>query len=94
MILLLKTIYWEYLTELDLADNIDDKQISISNTYDIKCNELRQELKQHEQQLQKVKYKEAELKEKEKQVANYFNSSFIIVFFFDKWTTNKYSKTT
>ncbi len=61
------------LTELGLTDNIDGKQISISDTLDMKRNELRQELEKREQQLketfiQKVKDKETELKEAEKQV--------------------------
>ena len=63
------------LAELGLADNIDGKQMSISETLELKRNELRQELEQREQQLkeafiQKVKDKEAELKETEKQVNN------------------------
>ncbi len=61
------------LSELGLTDNIDGKQISISDTLDMKRNELRQELEKREQQLketfiQKVKDKETELKEAEKQV--------------------------
>lgn len=61
------------LSELGLADNIDGKQMSISDTLEMKRNELRQELEQREQQLkeafiQKVKDKETELKETEKQV--------------------------
>ena len=61
------------LTELGLADNIDGKQMSISDTLDMKRTELRQELEQREQQLkeafiQKVKDKESDLKETEKQV--------------------------
>ncbi len=67
------------LTELGLADNIDGKQMSISDTLDLKRNELRHELEQREQQLkeafiQKVKDKEAELKETEKQVGNSLNN--------------------
>jgi septin 6/8/11 len=54
-------------------DNIDGKQMSISDTLNMKRNELRQELEKREQQLkekfiQKVKDKETELKEAEKQV--------------------------
>jgi septin 6/8/11 len=61
------------LTELGLADNVDGKQMSISDTLDMKRNELRHELEQREHQLkeafiQKVKDKESELKETEKQV--------------------------
>jgi septin 6/8/11 len=61
------------LTDLGLMDNIDGKQISISDTLNMKRNELRQELEKREQQLkekfiQKVKDKETELKEAEKQV--------------------------
>ncbi len=61
------------LTELGLADNVDGKQMSISDTLDMKRNELRHELEHREQQLketfiQKVKDKESELKETEKQV--------------------------
>jgi len=61
------------LTDLGLMDNIDGKQISISDTLNMKRNELRQELEKREQQLkekfiQKVKDKETELKETEKQV--------------------------
>jgi septin 6/8/11 len=61
------------LTELGLSDNIDGKQMSISDTLDMKHNELRQELEQREQQLkeifiQKVKHKEIDLKETEKQI--------------------------
>ena len=61
------------LTELGLTDSIDGKQLSISDTLEMKRNELRQELERREQKLkeafiQKVKDKEAELKETEKQV--------------------------
>lgn len=61
------------LTELGMADNVDGKQMSISDTLDLKRTELRQELEQREQQLkeafiQKVKDKESELKDTEKQV--------------------------
>ena len=61
------------LTDLGLTDNIDGKQISISDTLAMKRNELRDELEKREQQLketfiQKVKEKETELKDAEKQV--------------------------
>lgn len=61
------------LAELGLSDSIDGKQLSISDTLDMKRNELRQELEKREQQLkdsfiQKVKDKEMELKDTEKQV--------------------------
>ncbi|CAF1089040.1 unnamed protein product [Rotaria sp. Silwood1] len=61
------------LTELGLNDNIDGKPLSISDTLDMKRNELRQELEKREQQLkeafiQKVKDKEIDLKEAEKQI--------------------------
>ncbi len=71
------------LTDLGLTDNIDGKQISISDTLDMKRHELREELEKREQQLketfiQKVKDKETELKEVEKQVKtkqNHFHSN-------------------
>jgi septin 6/8/11 len=74
------------LTELGLADNIDGKQMSISDTIDMKRNVLRQELEQREQQLkeafiQKVKDKEGELKETEKQVRYSFSASLYFQFF-------------
>lgn len=61
------------LTELGLMDNIDGKQISISDTLELKRNELRNEMEKREQELkdlfvEKVKDKELELKEAEKQV--------------------------
>lgn len=61
------------LTDLGLTDSIDGKQISISDTLAMKRNELREELEKREQQLkesfiQKVKEKETELKDAEKQV--------------------------
>ncbi len=74
------------LTELGLADNVDGKQMSISDTIDMKRNVLRQELEQREQQLkeafiQKVKDKEGELKETEKQVRYSFSASLYFQFF-------------
>ena len=65
------------LTELGLNDNVDGKQLSISDTIEVKRNELRQELEKREQQLkeafvQKVKDKEIELKETEKQVSEIY----------------------
>ncbi|CAF0952376.1 unnamed protein product [Adineta steineri] len=61
------------LTELGLTDSVDGKQVSISDTIYMKRNELRQDLDKREQQLketfmQKVKDKEVELKEIEKQI--------------------------
>lgn len=61
------------LTELGLTDNVDGKQVSISDTLEMKRNELRKELEKREQQLkekfiEKVKEKELDLKESEKQV--------------------------
>jgi septin family protein len=42
------------LAELGLADNIDGEQMSISDTLDMKRNELGQELEQREQQLKEA----------------------------------------
>jgi len=75
------------LTELGLTDNIDGKQISISDTLEMKRNELRQELEKREQQLketfiQKVKDKETELKESEKQVKDKQNILFFFLLIF------------
>ena len=69
------------LTDLGLTDNIDGKQISISDTLTMKRNELREELEKREQQLkesfiQKVKGKEIELKDAEKQVRDRWNILF------------------
>jgi len=74
------------LTDLGLTDNIDGKQISISDTLDMKRNELRQELEKREQQLKetfihKVKEKETELKETEKQVRIRNSNIFFIEYF-------------
>ncbi|CAM4794954.1 unnamed protein product [Rotaria magnacalcarata] len=61
------------LAELGLTDSIDGKQFSISDTLEMKHNDLRKELEKREQQLkeafiQKVKDKEVELKDSEKQI--------------------------
>ena len=83
------------LTELGLTDSIDGKQISISDTLDMKRNELRQELEKREQQLketfiQKVKDKEIELKETEKQVKPFvfFDYFKFLVFQINEQLTN------
>ncbi len=73
------------LTDLGLTDNIDGKQISISETLNMKRNELREELEKREQQLkelfiQKVKDKEIELKEAEKHVKEKRKLSFFFLF--------------
>ena len=62
------------LTELGLQDTVDGKQMSISDALEMKRTELRKDMERREQQvrdafIQRVKGKETELKETEKQVS-------------------------
>ncbi len=72
------------LTDLGLTDNIDGKQISISETLNMKRNELREELEKREQQLkelfiQKVKISRKTSKRKTKIKFFFLFSHFLLL---------------